>query len=312
MSTPAPGAARAAGYGMFAIVRSPGLLIGVLLLTIVSVIPFALTVQSEVLESLAMHPGAANVGGSEVDPEWWLEFRRHATGMAATFTPAVLGFAAPLDSFSALLDGSRRPLALIGPVVVSALLWAFIWGGAINRFARDERSLRAFVAAGARHFTPLALITVIAAVVSLLLYVTIHPLLLGFLYDAIAPHVSSEPVAFLVRVLLYVMFGAVLVLANALFAFARIEIVANGAGSLTAAIAHSWRFIRSHARPTAALYLLFILLLIAASAAYGVGELYGGSRVGGWRAVVIGQAFIGLRLALRLALSAAQVRLAAR
>jgi len=56
-------------------------------------------------------------------------------------------------------------------------------------------------------------------------------------------------------------------------------------------------------------YLLFIVLLAVAMAAYGVGELYGGSRVGGWRAVAIGQAFIALRLALRLSLVAAQVRL---
>lgn len=310
MSPPNPGAARAAIDGMIAVARAPGLLLAVLLLTVISVIPFAFTVQSAVMDSLALHPEAANVGGSEIDPEWWLEFRRHASGLAATFTPAILGFAAPLESFSALLDGTRRPAVLIVPVAVSAMLWAFIWGGALNRFARDERSLRAFVIAGARHFIPLLLITVMAAATSLVLYLTVHAVLLGPVYDAIAARVTTEPAAFLARVLLYVLFGAILVTANAVFAFARIEVVAHGAGSAVRAVGRGWSFVRSHAGATATLYGIFILLLISAATAYGVGELYGGSRVGGWRAVVIGQAFVGLRLASRLALAAAQVRLA--
>jgi hypothetical protein len=42
---------------------------------------------------------------------------------------------------------------------------------------------------------------------------------------------------------------------------------------------------------------------------YGVGEAYGGSRVAGWRGVVIGQAFVIGRIALRLVAIAAEVRL---
>ena len=150
-----------------------------------------------------------------------------------------------------------------------------------------------------------------AAAVSVALYLSVHALLLGPVYDAIASHMTTEPAAFVVRVALYVLFGAVLVTANALFAFARIEVVANGAGGVTIAVRKAWSFVRAHAASTLGLYAIFILLLVVAATAYGVGELYGGSRVGGWRAVVIGQAFIGLRLALRLALAAAQVRMAA-
>lgn len=69
-------------------------------------------------------------------------------------------------------------------------------------------------------------------------------------------------------------------------------------------------FVRSRAASIAGLYLVFVMLMMIALALYATGELYGGSRVGGWRAVAIGQAFIGLRLALRLSLAAAQVRFA--
>ena len=308
MSVTRSGAARAATAGIVDVLRAPGLVLAVLLLTIVSAIPFALSVQSDVLEALAMQPGSTSVGGSDVDPEWWMEFRRHASGLAATFTPAILGFAAPLDSISALLDGSPRPLALALPVAVSALLWVFLWGGVIHRFASGDRSVRGFIAAGVRHFLPLLIITLIAAAVSALLYFTVHAALFGPLYGAVTSGLQSERSAFAVRIVFYVIFGAVLALVNATMAFARIEVVANGRGNAMAALTAAWSMVRGRIGSVAALYAIFIVLLAVAMTAYGIGELYGGSRVGGWRAIVIGQAFIALRLALRLSMAAAQVR----
>ena len=57
------------------------------------------------------------------------------------------------------------------------------------------------------------------------------------------------------------------------------------------------------------LYLLCGLVLVVMLAVYGSSEVYGGTRLGGWRAVAIGQAYIVGRLALRLVLAAAEVRL---
>src|SRR5262245_8421373 len=102
MSGSTPSAMRAAGQGVALAVRAPGLLLAILAVTVLTAIPFALAVDSPVMTSLAVQPPASAIGASEVDPEWWLEFRRHATGLAATFTPAILGFAAPLDSISSL------------------------------------------------------------------------------------------------------------------------------------------------------------------------------------------------------------------
>lgn len=310
MSAPNPGAVRAAAGGIVDAIRAPGLVLAVLLLTVLSAIPFAFVVESAVLDSLALQPGSTAVGGSEVDPEWWSEFSRHASGLAATFTPAILGFAAPLDSVSGLLDGTRRPLALAAPVALSALLWVFLWGGVIHRFASGDRTGRGFIAAGARHFVPLLAITMVAAAISAVLYLTLHALLFGPVYGAAAARLPSEASAFAVRAGLYLVFGATLVLANAVVSFARIEVVAGGRTSVSSALGAAWAFVRSRAGAVFSIYAIVIVLLAAAMIAYGAAELYGGSRVGGWRAVVIGQAFIALRLALRLALAAAQVRLA--
>ena len=308
MSAPTS-APRAAVQGLMLALGAPGLLAAIAIVTVLAAVPFVFVIEPPVLNSLALQPEGRYVGSSDIDPEWWLEFRRHATGLAATFTPAILGFAAPLDNVSALLDGTRRPLALAVPIGVAALVWAFLWGGVINRFARRDASARAFMAAGRQHFRSLAAITALAAAVSVILYLTLHPLLLGVAYDALVASVSTERDAFLIRVALYVVFGSVLAIANAVFAFARIHVVAGGERSVPNAIAQGWSFVRGHLVSVASLYVIFLLLFAIAMIIYGFAELIGASRIGGWRAIVVGQAFIVFRLGLRLALVASQVRL---
>jgi hypothetical protein len=311
MSREATNAPRAATQGLILAARAPGLLVAIAIVTLVAAIPFVFVIEPPVMASLALQPEGHFVGSSDIDPEWWLEFRRHATGLAATFTPAILGFAAPLDNLSALLDGTRRPFALALPVAIAALTWAFLWGGVINRFARGDASARGFIAAGSQHFWRLLAITALAAAASLIIYLTLHPLLLGVAYDAIAARVSTERDAFLARVVLYLVFGGVLAIANAVFAFARIHVVAEGERHVSRAIALGWAFVRGHIMSIASLYVIFLLLFAIAMIVYGWAELIGASRIGGWRAIVVGQAFIVFRLALRLAFAASQVRLVA-
>lgn len=308
MSRATPGAARAAIQGLWLALRAPGLLLTVILVTAISAVPFALMIERPVMDSLAVQPPVSTLSPSEVDPEWWQEFRRHAGGLAATFTPAILGFAAPLESVSALLDGTGRPMALAAPIGVSALIWAFLWGGILHRFASGVTSPRVFMTAAMRHFSRMLVITAIAAAVSVVLYFTVHALLLDVIYDAIAQRVTSERDAFLVRVILYALFGVVLMIANAVFSFARVYVVA-GERSVMAAVTRGWVFVRAHLPSVTALYVMFFVLFVAAMIAYGTAELLGGARIGGWRAVVVGQAFIAFRLGLRLAFSASQVRL---
>lgn len=305
-------AVRAAVEGVILALRAPGLLLATLLLTMITAAPFVWAVETPVMRSLAMQPPVAAISASEIDAEWWMEFRRHATGLAATFTPAILGFAAPLDSVSGLLDGTTRPLALAIPVLVAAVVWAFLWGGILHRFASGSRSPRDFVSAAVRHFGRLTGITVVAAIVNVILYLSIHPLLLRVVYGAISSRMSSERDAFVTRVALYLVFGALLVLVNAVFSFARIHVVANGERRISAAISRAIAFVRSRAVSVLSLYVIFLVIFAAAMAAYGSAEILGASRIGGWRAVVVGQAFIVFRLGMRLALGASQVRLASR
>ena len=57
------------------------------------------------------------------------------------------------------------------------------------------------------------------------------------------------------------------------------------------------------------LYVLVVILFGAMLGLYVTGEVYGGTRLGGWRSILIGQAYIVARLAMRLTLAAAGMRL---
>jgi len=310
MSHATPGAARAAVQGLALAFRAPGLIAAIVLITIITAVPFALAIEGPVMDSLAVQPPVSTLSASEVDAEWWQEFRRHASGLVATFTPAILGFAAPLETVSAVLDGTPRPLALAAPIAISAIIWAWLWGGILHRFATGVSSPRAFIAAARRHFVPMLGVSVVAATVSLLLYVTIHPLL-GAVYDLVAPQMTAERNAFVVRVVVYVVFGAALMIVNAVFSFARIAMVTGGERRWLPAMSSGWTFVRTHLTSVTALYVIFFVVFAAAMVAYGAAETLGGARVGGWRAVAIGQMFIVFRIGLRIAFSGAQVRLAA-
>jgi hypothetical protein len=214
---------------------------------------------------------------------------------------------------SAVLDGTPRPLILAVPISVSVLVWAFLWGGLIDRFNERRRTgLRRFCAAGLRHAPRLAVISVCAAAVDLMLYLTVHRGLFGALFSVLASQASTEQGAFAWRVVLYLVFGSALAGVGLLADFARISLVSSGVHTVRGSLVSAARFLRAHFRDVATLYLgvatLFGILLVG----YGALETMAGVRVGGWRGVLLAQAYITARIALRLVLVSAQVGLVQR
>ena len=302
-------AIRALLAGLWAVVRAPMLLAVVAIVTLLAAAPFAVFVNTRVQASLATRP-QVSLPSTEIDPEWWMEFRAHADGLAATFTPTIVGFAAPLDNLSSVLDGTRRPLALATAVALAGLLWVFLWGGLLDRFSRPGRTrLRAFVSAGLTHAPRLLVIAVAAALVNVVLYFTVHAALFGPVYEWLAGRAGSERDAFFWRLGLYAIFGTLLITVSAIADYARVHAVVAGVGSAREAIAASLRFLRQHAGAVFTLYLMTGALFAALLIVYGATETIGGSRVGGWRAVAVGQAYILARLAIRLTFGASEVRL---
>lgn len=301
--------ARALLLGTADVVRSPLVVIGAALITLVIALPFAAVLNTRLQASLSVQP-QVSLDETEIDPEWWMAFREHARGLEATFTPAILGFAATLDGISNVLDGKRPPMALLLPFALSVVAWAFIWGGALHRFRRGHGlGAGGFIRAGAAHLVPFIVVAMIAAAINIALYLTLHKLLFGPVHSSLVAMTHTERDAFLVRVLLYVIFFAPVALVSLVADYARVISVAAPVTSPLAALRAAMAFVRSRMGAVISLYLLTGLLFIAPTAAYGTLEIYGGSQVGGWRAVAIGQAYVFVRLAIRLLFASSELRL---
>src|SRR3954465_2738977 len=83
--------------------NAPAVIIGVFLITLSAALPLALSLRDAIQDHLGASL-AANQAADAVNYDWWQEFTSQATGLPATFTPSVIGFASTLDSFTALLD----------------------------------------------------------------------------------------------------------------------------------------------------------------------------------------------------------------
>jgi hypothetical protein len=300
---------RALLSGAWTVLRSPVILLLVIVVTMAAAAPFAVVVGSRVQASLANRPPLP-AAADGIDAEWWMQFRTHAEGIARTFAPVILGFAAPLSNISALLDGTPQPLALAGPLILTLLLWAFLWGGILDRYSSDEaRGIGRFGRAAMRFAPRMLAIGIAAAIVNVVLYFTVHAVLFGPVYRAVAGSTADDSTAFAGRVILYVIFGLCLIVVSLIADYARIAVVAGDLRGAGATIRHAASFVRQHWSRTLSLYLMTGALFIAGFIAYGLVETYGGSRVGGWRAVAIGQGFVIGRLFIRLLFAASESRL---
>lgn len=302
-------AVRSFAAGLWTVLRAPILVVVVVVMTMAAAAPFGAVLGSRLQEALANQPAIA-LGSGEIDADWWAEFRAHADGLAATFTPTVIGFAAPLDNLSAILDGSRRPLALAGPVIVTLLIWAWLWGGLLHRFNVGRGvSVREFASAAFAHAPRFVVVSAAAAVAQFVLYLTIHPALFGPVFNALAANTGSEATAFFIRVGLYVLFGIPLVLVTLAADYTRIGLVVAGPSRVRDAFATGAGFIRRNLGAVVVLYVLTGMLFVALIAVYGATEIYGGSRIGGWRGILVGQAYIVARLVIRMTFAASEMQL---
>ena len=291
--------------GLWQVVRAPGLILVVAFVTLVTMLPFALVLGERLRDALGHQP-PINLDAEEIDAEWWMEYRARAQGLEATFTPAIIGFAAPLSNLSAVADGSPRPLALVLPVALYAVVWAFLAGGLLHRVDQRHRiGSRAFVRSGLRHLPQFVAITLAAALVAALLYLTVHAVLLGPVYEWGAARAGSERNAFFLRVAFYLVFGALLATVSIVADYARVNCVRAERVSLADACRGAMTFVRAHQAAVIGVYVLtgalFVLLLIL----YGLAD----RRFGGWRGVVVGQAYIVARLAIRLTSLASEMQL---
>src|SRR4029453_9717818 len=273
-------------------------------------LPLAITMrgllQAHLGASLAVE-GAAN----GVNYDWWQEFTSQATGLGTTFSPTLIGFAATLDNISNLLDGQREIAPIAGALALYLLAWTFLVGGIIDRYAR-QRPIRAagFFAASGVHVFRLLRLAIVSGLVYWWLFAYVHPWLFLEWFADRTRTMSVERDVFFWRVALYVLFGALLVVVNVIFDYAKIRIVVedrrSALGALSAAIRFVWRQRGRVASPSALngfpfLFVMAIWCVVAPGARTGGAAL--------WLGFFASQLYVLARLALKLQFLASETAL---
>ncbi len=286
--------------------RAPWLIAGLWLSTFLVALPAALVLHGVI----AGHLGAslmADTAARGVNFDWWNEFLAQASGIGQTFVPAIIGFAAVLQNVSHLADGRTLAPVLAALVAAQVLVAMFLAGGVLDRLARDRPvGAHGFFAACGVWFWRFLRLGVIAAGVYAALFVSLHEWLFDTVYPAWTRDLTVERTAFLYRSVLYLAFGAVVAGVNLVFDYAKIRAVVEDRRSMLGALAAGARFARRHARQAAGLYLLNMLAWLGVVGLYFVVAPGAGHAL---LAFAIGQAYIVLRVAVRLLFAASQTAL---
>ena len=300
----------ALGDGIRRVNRAPALLAGVWLTTLLVSMPLAAAMRG----LLADHLGASlatDAAATGVNYDWMQEFSEQATGLGVTFKPTIIGFAAVLDNLSAFMDRTSRPPAVIGAVAVYLLLWIFLAGGIIDRYARD-RATRAhgfFSACGVFFFRFLRLAAA-QAVVYTVLFGVVHPWLFDRLYPELIRDVSVERTAFFIRLAFYIVFGLLVAAAAMIFDYAKVRAVVEDRRSMLGAINAAVGFIGRNYGAAVGLFGADFLLFALVVAAYAlVAPGAGGGAIRTLIAFGIGQVYVIARLWVKLAFWATETSL---
>ena len=292
--------------------KAPAILACVFIITLVTALPFSLVLR----ESLRAHLGnslAADEALHGVNYQWWSEYfaAQPAESIAHTFGTSVIGFAVVLDNASTLLDVGGRPSALLMLGAAYLLLWLFLAGGILDRYARN-RPTRAheFFAACGIYFVRFLRLAPMIGITYYLLFHYVHHWLFDDLYDTVTRNLTVERTAFVWRVGFYAFFGVLLMAVNVVFDYAKARTVIEDRRSMIGAVAAGFRFVRRNIGAVATLYMLDALLFVAVIVIYGlVAPGAGTSGVLMWLGFFVSQIYLLARLWVRLVFFASSASL---
>jgi hypothetical protein len=296
--------------GLKRTVSAPAVLMGVFVVTFAMTLPLALTVRGMVQDHLGASL-AAHEAADGVNYDWWQEFMSQAAGLGTTFTPAVVGFAAVLFNVSSLLDGERQIAPVTGALGAYLIVWTFVVGGAIDRYAR-QRPTRShgFFAASGVFFMRFLRLAVIAGLAYWVLFAYVHTWLFENWLGAMTRDLDVERQAFAWRVLMYAIFGVLLVTVNTLFDYAKIRAVVEDRRSMLGALTASARFMGRNPARVFGLYALNALLFLAVIGVWAlVAPAAGRAGVAMWLAFALAQLYVIARLFVKLHVLASQTAL---
>jgi len=296
--------------GVRRVARAPAIVIGVWLVTALVSMPLALSLRVELMNHLGSSL-AAESAAQGVNYEWMQEFADQATGLGATFRPTIIGFAAVLDNLSAFMDAVSRPVVVIGAAATYIVVWLFVAGGIIDRYARDRTTgAHGFFSASGGFFFRFVRLAIVMAVVYGLLFGVLHPWMFDQVYPRLIRNINVERTAFMIRASLYLVFGLLLAAANVIFDYAKVRAVVEDRRSALGALAAALRFVRRNAAAAIGVYALNVVLFGLTLAVYAVlAPRAGGTGWMMWVGFAIGQMYVLLRLCVKLIFWASETSL---
>ena len=290
--------------------RAPVILLCVFFASFAAAIPFTAAMR----EAIAAHLGsslAAEQAARGVNLQWWTEFAAQPGALARTFQTTIIGFAAVLDNLSAIADGRGRPAPIVWLGAGYLLLWLFLSGGILDRYARARptRSYEFFTACGV-YFVRFLRLAPLMAAAYYVLFAVLHPLFFGNLYEWLLRDTTVERTAFFTRLGLYAIFGALVAVVGIIFDYAKVRTVVEDRRSMIGAVVASVRFVRRNAATVALLYALNGGLFVAVLSIYALAAPgAGASGALMWIGFAIGQLYVLARVWTRLVFLASETAL---
>lgn len=287
-------------------------LLALLLATAGATLPATMALRASIEDHLGDSLTASKVAAG-VDLRWWQEFAADAAP-GRSFRPTIIGGAAPVSTYSDLLDGNGPPLEVLGAMVPGLLLWMFLSGGLLDRYARRRRTgTRGFFGACGVFFFRFLRLGLLTGLVYAFLLFPFHRWLFEGLYPWVTRETSVERTAFLWRLVVYAIWLAPVLLVNLIVDYAKVRAVVEDRHSVIGALLAAGRFILRHPASVAGVYGINAVIAALVLLAYIL--LAPGGRGGDWRllaALIGGGAYLVARLAVRLAFLASAMALVER
>ena len=296
--------------GITTVNRSPVILLCVFAATFIVALPLTVAIRS----AIGTHLGSSLTGehaARGVHVHWWTEFIGQAGELGSTFRTTIIGFAAVLDNMSTLADAMSRPSAIVWAGAAYLLVWLYLSGGILDRYARRRQTQPAeFFAACGVFFVRFLRLAPFVVIAYYAVFGILHPLLFGNLFEALVHDVTSDRRALFVRFGLYLVFGTVLAVVTIVFDYARVRAVVEDRRSMVGALLAGVRFVRRNAAGVAVLYLMTLGLFAAVLLLYALAAPGGSlSGWGVWLGFAMSQVYLLGRLWVRLVFLASETSL---
>jgi len=290
----------------------PRLLVALWLVNLVVALPLAAVLGSSIHRSVAHSPRAEGLVEG-FDTTWHGGYQATARGLEKTLEPSVVGVGAFLDNLEAWWTGhafSGFP-GLVAVGVLYALLWAFLLGGVLQRFARPEGFeggvlSQSFFGNCGRFFGRFVRLALLSAVLYLVIYGLARWYFRGL--QSWTRDVTSER-----WVLFWVLIGAGLVVTllmgvRLVFDLAKVMTVQEDRRGMVLAVGAALRFLVARPFTLVGLYVGLALLWLVVLALYALVAPTAGpaSWTGVLLAFLLAQVVLAVKIGLRLSLLAGE------